>query len=370
MFTKFVLCTRTRTRGPASSMKIGDTVNSTFTHRGKLRRWLSAIALTASAALLAACATAAPAEDDGASGEEQTVRVGIVGFSAADATANKTAELMVEQAEALGWETEYQAANPAGDSSSANSLMQVMLQKGATLLITMNFDPDTLGAGLAAAREAGVPVMGMSSGKLGDGMAWASNVGYIPEYGELIRSDLDPDAERIEVLNLQFLLATPGQGRDQLMQEIAADDPRINLTDREVPIPGAVQGGRDFTTAWLAANPPTPGVQLIIYAVFDQPAEGAVAALRQAGRDDVLIYSYDATPVGLELVKEGFIRGNIQNGRQAQADQVIAAAQQVVSGEITVDDPVLVPVAFFIVTTDNVEQYEIDFPAAFTEEGV
>lgn len=349
-------------------MKIGDTVNSTFTHRGRLRRWLGAIALTASAALLVGCATATPPEGSGE--EEQTVRVGIVGFSAADATANKTAELMVAQAEALGWETEYQAANPAGDSSSANSLMQVMLQKGATLLITMNFDPDTLGAGLAAAREAGVPVMGMSSGKLGDGMAWASNVGYIPDYGDLIRSDLDPDAERIEVLNLQFLLATPGQGRNQLIQEIAEDDPRVNLTDREVPIPGAVQGGRDFTTAWLAANPPTPGVQLIIYAVFDQPAEGAVAALRQAGRDDVLIYSYDATPIGLELVKEGLIRGNIQNGRQAQADQVIEAAQKVVSGEITVDDPQLVPVAFFIVTTDNVEQYERDFPAAFTEEGV
>jgi ribose transport system substrate-binding protein len=186
--------------------------------------------------------------------------------------------------------------------------------------------------------------------------------------GEKIKADYK-DATKVEVLNMTYLLATPGQGRNQLMQDVA-EDPKFTLTDKEVPIPGAVQGGRDFTAAWLSAHPPTDGVELMIYAVFDQPAEGAVAALKQAGRDDVRIYSYDATPAGLALVKEGYIVADIQNGRAAQATQAIEAAQRVVSGDLTMDAPELVPAAYFIVTTENVAKYEEDFPAAFTEEGV
>lgn len=333
----------------------------------KRSRLLSIAALILGASVLAACA--GPADTGGDTGGEEKVVLGIIGFSAADSTLNKTAEEVQRQAEALGWETDYQAANPAGDAASANSLMQVMLQKGATMIMTLAFDTDTLAAGIAAAQAADVPVIAMSSGKLSPGVVWASNVGYVPEMGDKIKDDF-ADSEAVEVLNLTYLLATPGQGRNQLIQDVAEEEPKFNLDDKEVPIPGAVQGGRDFTAAWLAAHPPTDGVDLMIYAVFDQPAEGAVAALKQAGRTDVRIYSYDATPAGLALVKEGYIVADIQNGRAAQATQAIEAAQRVVAGELTIDDPELVPAAYFIVTTENVEQYEIDFPAAFTEEGV
>lgn len=335
-------------------------------HR-KRSRLMSIAALVLGASLLAACSSPAPS-GDGDGGDDKVV-LGIIGFSAADATLNKTAEELQRQAEELGWETDYQAANPAGDSASANSLMQVMLQKGATMIMTLAFDTDTLAAGIAAAQAADVPVLAMSAGKLSDGVVWASNVGYVPEMGDKIKDDFK-DSEKVEVLNMTYLLATPGQGRNQLMQDVAEDEPKFTLTDKEVPIPGAVQGGRDFTAAWLSAHPPTEGVDLMIYAVFDQPAEGAVAALKQAGRDDVRIYSYDATPAGLALVKEGYIVADIQNGRAAQATQAIEAAQRVVAGELTIDDPELVPAAYFIVTTENVAQYEEDFPAAFTEEGV
>jgi ribose transport system substrate-binding protein len=333
----------------------------------KRSRLLSIAALVLGASLLAACA--GPADTGGDDPADKKVVLGIIGFSAADATLNKTAQELQRQADELGWETDYQAANPAGDSASANSIMQVMIQKGATMIMTLAFDTDTMAAGIAAATAAGVPVLAMSAGKLSDGVVWASNVGYVPDMGDLIKENYK-DSEKVEVLNLTYLLATPGQGRNQLIKDVADDESKFTLTDKDVPIPGAVQGGRDFTAAWLSAHPPTDGVDLMIYAVFDQPAEGAVAALKQAGRTDVAIYSYDATPAGLALVKEGYIVADIQNGRAAQATQAIEAAQRVVSGELTIDKPELVPAAFYIVTTDNVAQYEKDFPAAFTEEGV
>ncbi len=219
----------------------------------KRSRLLSIAALVLGASLLAACAGPTDGGDDDA-GDDKVV-LGIIGFSAADATLNKTAEAVVALAEENGWETDYQAANPAGDAASANSIMQVMLEKGATMIMTLAFDTDTLGAGIAAAQAKDVPVLAMSSGKLSPGVAWASDVGYVPDMGEQIEADF-ADAEKVEVLNLTYLLATPGQGRNKLIQEVAENNPKFTLTDKDVPIPGAVQGGRDFTAAWLAANPP------------------------------------------------------------------------------------------------------------------
>lgn len=334
---------------------------------GKRRRlrWLSVIAMTAAVGLLAACATPGKTTPSGA---DKPVVLGIVGYSDADATLNKTAQEVQSQAKALGWSADYQAASPAGDAASANSIIQVMIQKGATVIMTLAFDTDTLAVGLAAAKAAHVPVLAMSAGKLTKGVVWASNVGYVPDMGDKIKKDYAKSTD-VEVLNMTYLLATPGQGRNKLIKDVA-QDPKFHLTDKEVPIPGAVQGGKDFTTAWLAAHPPKAGVDLMIYAVFDQPASGAVAALKQAGRKDVRIYSYDATPDGLQLVKDGYIVADIQNGRKAQASQAIDAAKRVVAGTLTLKKPELVPAAFFIVTTENVAQYEKDFPAAFTAEGV
>lgn len=345
--------------------------------RGTIRRrarFTLALALVLGLSLVAACSSGetadpAPSTSESASASAKPVKLGIVGYSAADATLNKTAQQVEAKAKALGWETDYQAANPAGDPANANSLIQVMVRSGATMIMTLAFDPDTLASGIATAQAEKIPVLAMSAGKLAPGVAWASNVGYIPDMGEKIKTDF-ADASKVEVLNLTYLLATPGQGRNKLIKEVAESDPKFTLTDKEVPIPGAVQGGRDFTAAWLSAHPKTEGTELAIYAVFDQPAEGAVAALNQANRKDVRIYSYDATPAGLALVKDGYIVADVQNGREAQAQQAIEAAQKVANGELTVDKGELVPAAFFIVTNENVEQYEKEFPAAFTEEGV
>ena len=82
-------------------------------------------ALALATTVLAGCA--APASPSTSTGAKEPVKLRIVGFSAADATLNKTAQAVVELAKELGWQTDYQAANPAGDAASANSLMNVML---------------------------------------------------------------------------------------------------------------------------------------------------------------------------------------------------------------------------------------------------
>ena len=340
------------------------------------RRWdrllAALLALVLTAIVATGCSSSKSSSGGGGGANAKShgkVSLGIVGYSGADATLNKTAQEIVKQAKALGWTTNYQADTPAGSVQNANQLMNVMILKGATMLMTLAFDPTQLGAGMAAARAKNIPVLAVSAGKLAPGVIWASNVGYIPDMGKLIESEFGGAGKATgEILNLTYLLATPGQGRNQLIKDVAKQNPGLHLTNQEVVIPGAVQSGRDFTVAWLASHPPKPGVRLGIYAVFDQPAQGAVAALKQANRRDVKIYSYDATPAGLSLVENGYINGDVQNGRVAQATQAIAAAKQVAAGTLT--KPTLVPAAYFIVTPANVAQYKKDHPAAFTSEGI
>jgi ribose transport system substrate-binding protein len=299
---------------------------------------------------------------------DKPVKVGIIGFSNADVTLNETAKQMREIATKNGWETDYQVPTPAGSLPATNSIMKVMLQKGATMLITIAFDPTKLGAGIAAAKAKDVPVIAMSAGVLADGVIWANDVGRNKAMGEKVVQDFGgPGQAQAEILNLTFHGATPGVGRDEIIQTAAKENPGLKLVNKEVVIPGAVQSGRDYTTAWLASHPKKAGTNYGIYAVFDDPARGAIAALKQAKRDDVKVYSYDATPVGLKLVKEGWIDADVQNGRSEQAIQVMDAAKQVVAGEITT--PTMVEAPSLLITADNVAQFEKDHPEAFKGAG-
>jgi ribose transport system substrate-binding protein len=299
---------------------------------------------------------------------DKPVKVGIIGFSNADVTLNETAKQMREIAKRNGWETDYQVPTPAGSLPATNSIMKVMVRKGATMLITIAFDPTKLGAGIAAAKAKHVPVIAMSAGVLADGVIWANDVGRNKAMGEKVVQDFGgPGKAAAEILNLTFHGATPGVGRDEIIQNAAKANPGLKLVNKEVVIPGAVQSGRDYTTAWLASHPKKAGTNYGIYAVFDDPARGAIAALKQAKRDDVKVYSYDATPVGLSLVKAGWIDADVQNGRSEQAIQVMDAAKQVAAGEITA--PTMVEAPSLLITKDNVAQFEKDHPEAFKGAG-
>ena len=181
-------------------------------------------------------------------------------------------------------------------------------------------------------------------------------VGYVPAMGQRVEADFGGAGKaKGEILNLTFHGATPGIARDRLIQDVAKRNPGLKLTNNEVKIPGAVLSGRDLTTAWLASHPAKPGVKLGVYAIYDDPARGAVAALKRAGRKDVRVYSYDATPAGVALVKEGWIKADNGNPPLLQANQTMGAIVKVVNG--TIGKAVVVPAAAVVVTKANASRY-------------
>jgi ribose transport system substrate-binding protein len=106
--------------------------------------------------------------------------------------------------------------------------------------------------------------------------------------------------------------------------------------------------GEKVASAMLTKNPKLKG----LFAVWDAPAEGAMAAARTAGKNDLAISTIDlGTNVGLEIAKGGLIKGL---GAQLPYDQGVAEAILAGYSLLGKETPAYVAVPALKVTKDNI----------------
>ena len=208
------------------------------------------------------------------------------------------------QAKAAGWEVSV--VDTAGDVAAVISKIEdAVTQKVDAIVI--NVDPTQIGAGLAAAAEAGIPVVGMDAGfdplvavnitSNGYAMAAETSV-YV--------------ANRISgkgnVVMFVFDAFPPVQVRGVVADAIFANFPDIKVLDRITPdvADGGIADSRAKMEAILAANP-EPGSIAAVWAAWDQPALGAQQAIDAAGRggEGIVIVGIDANPQAREAIAAG-----------------------------------------------------------------
>ena len=208
------------------------------------------------------------------------------------------------QAKAAGWEVSV--VDTAGDVAAVISKIEdAVTQKVDAIVI--NVDPAQIGAGLAAAAEAGIPVVGMDAGfdplvavnitSNGYAMAAETSV-YV--------------ANRISgkgnVVMFVFDAFPPVQVRGVVADDIFANFPDIKVLDRITPdvADGGIADSRAKMEAILAANP-EPGSIAAVWAAWDQPALGAQQAIDAAGRggEGIVIVGIDANPQAREAIAAG-----------------------------------------------------------------
>jgi ribose transport system substrate-binding protein len=90
------------------------------------------------------------------------------------------------------------------------------------------------------------------------------------------------------------------------LDRILANYPNIKVTKNEVRIPGYTQDGADFAAAWLAAHP-KDSEPLAIWGSWDDPALGAIASMKQQGRDDVKVYGQNGNVDAVMAVESGWM---------------------------------------------------------------
>ena len=208
------------------------------------------------------------------------------------------------QAKAAGWEVSV--VDTAGDVAAVISKIEdAVTQKVDAIVI--NVDPAQIGAGLAAAADAGIPVVGMDAGSDPLVAVNVTSNGYAmaAETSVYVANRISGKGN---VVMFVFDAFPPVQVRGVVADAIFANFPDIKVLDRITPdvADGGIADSRAKMEAILAANP-EPGSIAAVWAAWDQPALGAQQAIDAAGRggEGIVIVGIDANPQAREAIAAG-----------------------------------------------------------------
>ncbi|MCC8181234.1 MAG: sugar ABC transporter substrate-binding protein, partial [Planctomycetes bacterium] len=191
-----------------------------------------------------------------------------------------------------------------GSPDEANSAMQNLVIRGADAIIDLVFPYTSLGMGLRAAHEEGV-VVATWGGGLGDTVAVTNGSGGVMAV-PIVEQMVKDMGGKGSVLALTYHTGQVARERELEFDAIVNKYPDIKVTKNEVRIPGYLQDGAEFASAWLVAHP-EGSEPLAIWGSWDDPALGAIAAMRQQGRRDVMVYGQNGNIEAVVAVEEGWM---------------------------------------------------------------
>ncbi|WDR05875.1 substrate-binding domain-containing protein [Devosia rhodophyticola] len=194
----------------------------------------------------------------------------------------------------------------AGDVAAVISRIEDMVTQNVDAIV-LNVDPSQVSAGLQAAAEAGIPVVGMDAGSDPLLVTNVTSNGYAmaAETSTYVADRIDGEGN---VVMFVFEAFPPVQVRSVVADAVFGNFPDINILDRVTPdvSDGGIADSRAKMEAILAANP-EPGSIKAVWAAWDQPALGALQAIEAAGRDNegIVITGIDANPQAREAIESG-----------------------------------------------------------------
>lgn len=307
---------------------------------------------------LAACST--PAGNAGSAASTGTVNklLGIVTITATDANNARVIAGATAAAEAAGWKVEV--VDAAGKADTANSAITNFVSKKAGMIFDLVFPVTSLGAGMNAARSAGIPVASWGGG-LTDGVVMTTGDGA-PFAIPATKALLEKIGTTGSVLALTYRTGEVCRAREVAFDTLVNKVPGVKVQKEEVTIPGFLQDGAKYATAWLAGHPKGSG-NLAIWGCWEDPTLGAISALKQAGRTDVLTYGVNGSATAIKAVQAGDLTATVYEDGTTEGKTMFETVLQAISAgaswkQKTVDVPGI------LVTSDTVAAFVAAHPEA------
>jgi ribose transport system substrate-binding protein len=268
-----------------------------------VRRWAAPLVVLATGAMLAAgCGSGSSSSGTGSSNSSSSGKkytIGLVPFALADPGSNQILKGVENVAKSNGWSTSVIDAQ--GTPDKAIAAIQNLVQKKVDLIITTVFPANSIAAGALAAKAAGIPIASVGGGT-GDGVQANWDVGT--QMGKELGAKLVADTGGTgNLLVLGYKPGLPCRQREAGLTS-AIHGKQFKASRDEVPIPGQVEASTKFTQAWLTAHPQSSG-PAAIWGCLDDFGQGALSAIKQAGRTGVKVYSINGSPQALNAVKTG-----------------------------------------------------------------
>ena len=284
--------------------------------------------------------------------------VGIVSISANEANNARYIAGAQAAAKEIGWQVAV--VDAAGNADQANAAIQNFAQRGAAAVVDMVFPYTSIGAGLAAAKAAKIPLVTWGGG-LGGSVAATNGSGgpmTVP-VDDLMIKTMDGKGALLE---LTYHTGEVCRNREVELDTALKAHPDIKVIKNEVRIPGYFEDGAQYATAWLASHPANKE-NLAIWGCWDDPAIGAIGALRSQGRTDVKVYGVNGNAQALEDIKKGLMTATAWQDSYTEGGNMIKLLPEIAKAGADWT-PKAVEVPAVLVTKDTVDKFLADHPAA------
>lgn len=285
--------------------------------------------------------------------------LGIVALLANDALNIAVIAGATEAAKAAGWDVKVIDTQASADQ--ANAAMNSFVVQKVDAIFVLAFASSSIGSGLAAANAAGIPVATWG-GEIVPGIVVTTSGLTVGE--DSVKYLLSKTGDSAEILAMTF---HPGKlciDRGVAFDQGVAGKSDLSITYNEVTVPGQVQNGNAMTQSWLTAHPAGGAKPLAIWSCWDEPMQGGVAALRQAGRTDVVTVSINGSPQAVQLVKDGDMTATVFQPAFEEGKAVFQAILDAAAAG-SAWTPKTIEIPGIVVTKDNVDKFLADHPNGF-----
>lgn len=312
---------------------------------------LTAVAATAAVALSGCGQTTADSASSASGGQAGNKVVGIVSITANEAGNALAIRGATDAAEKAGWTVKVVDAQ--GDAAKANAAMSSFANQKVGMIFNLVFPANSIATGLAAAKSAGIPVASWGGGSGPGVVMWTGDGG---PYATLSATQMAKDMDgKGSVLSLNYHGGQVCIDREKAFDAVMAQYPDIKVHKEEVNIPGFLQDAAKFTTAWLSSHP-KGAENLAIWGCWDDPTLGAISALKQAGRTDVMTYGNAGSITGITAVKDGSMTATAyEEGFKEGQAMFTTTLEAIAAGDSWTPKNVNVPGV--VVTKDNVDEF-------------
>ncbi|MDW8517243.1 substrate-binding domain-containing protein [Priestia flexa] len=230
--------------------------------------------------------------------------------------------------------------------------IETVLAKDPDIIVGIPVDPVSTASAFKKAADAGVKVVFMDNkpnnleaGKDYVSVVSADNYGNGVQAAEIMAEELAGKGN-IGVIYHDADYFVTKQRVEAFEKTITEKYPDIKIVERGGIV--APNDGEKVASGILTKKPNLDGM----FVVWDVPAEGALAAARTAGRNDLVITTIDlGTTVAIDIASDGMIKGL---GAQLPYDQGISEAILAGYGLLGKEAPAYVAVPALKVTPDNV----------------
>lgn len=238
-----------------------------------------------------------PGPDDSPQTDGASLSVVVVPCSMAVEGCKRQAEGFIEAADALGWETTL--IDPKGDPGQDNAAIDQAITQKADAVFMVSIDPEIVSGALERAEAAGVDVVAAATDSL-EGLDHEVSLHGDEEGRRLaaqIAVETGGDATIAMFTANEFKTVVKRvEGSKEVFEQ--CDGCEI-AEERDISVTAGGSQLVSLVQSTLQANPDVN----VLWAPYDAAATDMVQAVRQAGRDDVFVASFNGNLQNLDLIR-------------------------------------------------------------------